>query len=50
MKRDIYDHPLEAKTTSAIDQCRLDQPGCLVVKQTMPPFGRDDLGQNHCGE
>jgi hypothetical protein len=47
---DVDNRPFEAQVSPAIQQRSSDQDGCLIVKQPMPPPGRDKLGQNHCGE
>ena len=50
MKRHIYDDAPKAKIRSVVEERSLDQPGRLVMKQTLPPFGRDKLGQNYHGQ
>ena len=47
---DVYDRPLIAFVPATIEQCGLYEPRRLVMKQAVPPLGRDKFGQNDCGE
>ena len=50
MKRDINDHPLQAEGTAVVKQGSLDQPGGLVVQQTMPPTSGDEFREDNCSQ